>query len=244
MDINVLKRIAYLVISIILILTLFENVRNKIAGDFLFPIVHNLGVNTHSAGIQLASGKILQYIGDYDQAEKVYTHIINDKNLSKQKKALERSYQFLGDALYKKGDYTNAVKAYFYALKKNPANRPALLKFVRINMAYNNTDQVFPVIYSYIDENKKDYTGYSELCGAYNRVGDYQMARIHCQLAIKSNRNDARSHYDLAVAYYHIGFKDEAKEEYTLAKKIRPGIKSREELESTLIEFKKQQAQK
>ena len=241
MNINVLKRVAYLFISIILILALFEGVRDKIAGNVIFPMLYNIGVNTNNARLQLASGKVLQYVKRYDDAERIYTNIINDKSLSGQKKALERSYQYLGDALYKSGDYTNAVKAYYYTLKKNPANKPALLRFVRINMAYDNTEQVFPVIYSYIDQNKKDYTGYGELCGAYNRVGNYNMARLHCQLALKNNRHDARAHYDLAVAYYNIGFKKEAKEEYALAKKIRPSIKSREELESKLVEFKKQQ---
>ena len=239
-NICMFKRIIYLILLILLSVSLIESVRNKIADDILYPIVHNIGIQSNNATVIIFSGNLKRSLYKFDDAKKIFIYVIRNDDLSKQKNALESAYVNLGHTYYKDGDYSNAAKSYYLALKINPGNKSALMPFVRINMALGNTKQIIPIVDNYILENIKDATGYTELCGIYNRLEEYNSARISCQTAIRKNRHYARAHYDYAVALNGIGFKKDAAKELQLAKKIQPGIKSREALEKILLSVKKE----
>lgn len=235
-----IKRIIYLIILLLLSLMLVEKIRNNVADRFVYPIVYNIGMKNNNAAILLASGKIKQDIGQYENAKVVYTYVVQHPELMKQKNAEEKAYNYLGNVFYLLADYSNAAKSYYLVLKKDPTNREAFLKFIRINMAYGNVEPIIPLMNSYVARRPTDTTGYTELCAAHGRLGDFITARKNCQMAIKHGRNNARAHYDYAVLLEENNFGPDAEKELQLAKKIQPDIKSRKELEELLFKYKEQ----
>lgn len=234
-----LKRIIYLVFLISLSLLLIESIRYKIADKIIYPLVHGIGVQNNYADAIIWGGNIKRYVKKFDDAKKDYIYVIKKEDLSKQKNALEMAYLNLGHTFYKIGDYSNAAKAYYLTLKKNPGNKDALLPFVRINMAYENSSQIIPIVQSFISTDIKDSIGFTELCALYNRLEEFDVARVNCQNAIKNDKNYARAHYDYGVALLSLGFNKDSEKEFKLAKKLQPNIKSREKLEEIMLSVKK-----
>lgn len=235
-----IKRIIYLFILLLLSLMLVEKIRNNVADRFFYPIVYNLGMKNNNAALLITSGKIKQSIGKYEDAKIIYTYIVQHPDLLKQKNVEEQVYNNLGNVFYLLADYSNAAKAYYLVLKKDPTSREAFLKFIRINMAYGNTEAIIPLMNSYAARRPTDTTGYTELCAAHTRLGDFITARKNCQMALKHNRNNARAHYDYAILLEQNNFGADAEKELKQAKKIQPDIKSRKELEDLLFTYKEQ----
>ena len=223
-----------------MMLVLVEKVRNSIVDKIIFPMVNNIGMTNNNAGLIVKSGDLKQYVRKYDEAKDIYTYVIQHNKLAEQKNALELAYYSLGNTFMKKGDYTNAAKAYYLVLRRNYTHKDALLKFSRINMAYDNLDVIIPLAEVYSARRPRDAEPFAELCAIYDRKDNFVAARKNCVFAIKYNRNYARAHYDYAAVLKKNGYPEEAEKELRLAKKIQPGIKSRRELEDILRSYKQQ----
>ncbi len=228
------KKIVYLVVLIILSLCVIERVRVAILDKCVFPSIYLQAQKNedYKAYIKCAQIKILAR--DYERAETLLLTVLRNATTQEHKNEKQKAFFYLGNSYYETGDYENALKAFAVVLKNDPGNRKALKKFARIKMAKEEYVSLYPFINAYIKAKPKDSFGYTENCALLTRVGKYNQARRFCQQAIEIRRGSARAHYDYAVLYDKMGFKDLARDEMKQAKAQQAKIKSREELEAML----------
>lgn len=228
------KKIVYLVVLIILSLCVFENVRVYILTNWFYPSMYLTARKDNNYMLYVKCGQIKLMAKEYDDAKNIFMTVLRDANSTENKREKLLAFYYLGNTFYENEEYDNALKAYAVVLKNDPANRKALRKYSRIKMAKGENASLYPFINAYIKAKPKDSFGYSEQCAVLTRLNKLSQARKACEQALEIRRGNARAHYDLAVVYEKQGFKDLAQEEYNLARKNQPKIKSREELEEML----------
>lgn len=228
------KKIVYLVVLIILSLCVIERVRVYILENWFFPSMYATAQRNNNYMLYIKCGQIKLVAKEYDDAKDIFMTVLRNANTTNNKREKLLAFYYLGNTFYESEDYDYALKAYAVVLKNEPSNRKALKKFSRIKMAKGEYVSLYPFISAYIKAKPKDAFGYCERCALLTRLNKLPQARKSCEEAILIRRGYARAHYDLAVIYEKQGFKDLAADEYNLARKNQPRIKSREELEEML----------
>ena len=228
------KKIVYLVVLIILSLCVVERVRVYILGNWFFPSMYTMAQRNNNYMLYIKCGQIKLMAKDYDDAKNIFMTVLRNASTIDNKRVKILAFYYLGNTFYENEEYDNALKAYAVVLRNEPSNRKALKKFSRIKMAKKEYVSLYPFINAYIKAKPKDAFGYSERCAVLTRLNKLPQARKSCEEAILIRRGFARAHYDLAIIYEKQGFKDLAQDEYTIARKNQPRIKSREELEDML----------
>lgn len=228
------KKIVYLVVLIILSLCVVERVRVYILKNWFFPSMYTMAQRNNNYMLYIKCGQIKLMAKDYDDAKNIFMTVLRNASTADNKRVKILAFYYLGNTFYENEEYDNALKAYAIVLKNEPSNRKALTKFSRIKMAKEEYVSLYPFINAYIKAKPKDAFGYCERCAVLTRLNKLPQARKACEEAIAIRRGYARAHYDMAIIYEKQGFSDLAKEEYTLARKNQPRIKSREELEEML----------
>lgn len=228
------KKIVYLVILVILSLCVVERVRLYILENWFYPSMYITAQKNNNYMLYIKCGQIKLLAKEYQDAKAIFMTVLRNANTTDNKRIKTLAFYYLGNTFYETGEYDNALKAYAVVLKNEPANRKALKKFSRIKMAKEEYVSLYPFINAYIKAKPKDAFGYCERCALLTRLNKLPQARKSCEEAIAIRKGYARAHYDMAVVYEKQGFKDLAAEEYNLARKNQPRIKSREELEDML----------
>lgn len=228
------KKIVYLVVLIILSLCVIERVRLHILDNWFYPSMYTTAQRTSNYMLYLKCGQIKLMCKEYDSAKAIFLTILKNANSAENKRIKNLAYYYLGNTFYEAEEYEGALKAYAVVLKNDPGNRKALKKYSRIKMAKGEYVSLYPFISAYIKAKPKDSFGYSERCALLTRLDKLSHARKSCEQALEIRKGNARAHYDMGLVYEKQGFKDLAAEEYDLARKNQPKIKSREELEEML----------
>lgn len=228
------KKIIYLVVLIILSLCVVERVRVAILDKCVFPSIYLRAQKNEDYKAYIKAAQIKILARDYERAETILLTVLRNATTQEHKDEKQKAFFYLGNSYYETGDYENSLKAFAVVLKNDPGNRKALKKFARIKMAKEEYASLYPFINAYIKAKPKDSFGYTENCALLTRVGKYNQARQFCQKAIEIRRGNARAHYDYAILYDQMGFKDLARDEMKQAKSLQAKIKSREELEDML----------
>lgn len=228
------KKIVYLVVLIILSLCVVENVRVYIFENWFFPSMYLTAKKDNNYMLYIKCGQIKLMAKDYDSAKSIFMTVLRDANSAENKRVKILAYYYLGNTFYVTEDYENALKAYAVVLKNEPGNRKALNKFSRIKMAKGEYVSLYPFVSAYIKAKPKDSFGYTERCALLSRLNKLSYARQSCEQALEIRKGNARAHYDLGDVYAKQGFNGLAEEQYNLARKNQPKIKSREELEEML----------
>lgn len=228
------KKIVYLVVLIILSMCVVERVRVAILDKCFFPSMYLRAQKTDNYKTYLKCAQIKILARDYERAETILLTVLRNATTQEYKAEKQKAFFYLGNSYFETGDYDDALKAYAVVLKNEPGNRKALKNFARIKMAKGEYVSLYPFVTAYIKAKPKDSFGYTENCALLTRIGKYSQARQFCQKAIEIRRGSARAHYDYAVLYDKMGFKDLARDEMKQAKAQQAKIKSREELEAML----------
>lgn len=228
------KKIVYLVVLIILSLCVVERIRIHIFDNWFFPSMYATAQKNNNYMLYIKCGQIKLMAKEYDSAKDIFLNVLRNANSAENKRVKNLAYYYLGNTFYESEEYEGALKAYAIVLKNDPGNRKALKKYSRIKMAKGEYVSLYPFINAYIKTKPKDSFGYSERCALLTRLDKLSHARKSCEQALEIRKGNARAHYDMAVVYEKQGFKDLAAEEYNLARKNQPKIKSREELEEML----------
>lgn len=228
------KKIVYLVVLIILSLCVVERVRIHIFDNWVFPSMYSTAKKDNNYMLYIKCGQIKLMAKDYNSAKSIFLTVLKGANSTNDKRVKNLAYYYLGNTFYETEEYDNALKAYAVVLKNDPGNRKALNKFSRIKMAKGEYVSLYPFINEYIKVKPKDSFGYVERCALLTRLDKLPHARKSCEQALEIRKGNARAHYDLAVVYEKQGFKDMAADEFKIARKNQPKIKSREELEEML----------
>ncbi len=228
------KKIVYLVVLILLSLCVVERVRIHVFDNWFFPPMYTSAQKSDNYMLYLKCGQIKLMAKDYDSAKEIFMKILRNANSVSDKRVKNLAFYYLGNTFYETEEYEGALKAYAVVLKNEPGNRKALKKYSRIKMAKGEYVSLYPFVSAYIKAKPKDAFGYTERCALLTRLDKLSHARQSCEQAIELRKGYARAHYDLGLVYEKQGFKDLANEEYDLAKRNQPKIKSREELEAML----------
>ena len=228
------KKIVYLVVLIILSLCVVERVRIHIFDNWFFPSMYQTAQKNNDYMLYIKCGQIKLMAKQYDSAKAIFLTVLRSANSNDDKRVKNLAYYYLGNTFYETEEYDGALKAYAVVLKNDPGNRKALNKYSRIKMAKGEYVSLYPFVNAYIKAKPNDSFGYTERCALLTRLEKLPHARKSCEQALEIRKGNARAHYDLGVVYEKQGFKDLAAEEFNLARKNQPKIKSREELEAML----------
>lgn len=232
------KKIAYLVMLVVLSCFAIQNVRVCMLENLIYPPLYSMAAKNNNYMMYLKCGEVKLMAGRYDEAENIFKMIITNAKAASLTRERNLAFLYLGNTYYTQQKYDEALSAYAVVLKNEPANKKALKRFARIKMAYGEYASLYPYVVEYIKIKPQDSFGHTERCAILARYNKFHHARESCETAINLNKHDARAFYDYGDLYLGMRQEKLAEEYHKKAKLLKKRIKSRAELEQVIIDAK------
>jgi len=150
----------------------------------------------------------------FDKAEQYEGAIEIGQEIINQSPDNPNDYYNLGIIYYKKKDYENALEAYNKALSLNQNFDPAYYNIGLVRFKQKNYLEAIEAFLNFIELKPDHPDAYYNIGAGYLQLKKYDEAIEFLQHTIKLKPDYALAHYNLAIAYYVVGDRFSADEEY------------------------------
>ncbi len=176
---------------------------------------------TADRNLKIQLGDLFRSLGDLEQAEQVFTEII-DQDMSAGKKDW-RLYYARGAIREKRDNWTNAEQDLLIALDLAP-RQPALLNYLGYSWIDRGEqlERSLDMIQTAVDLRPNAGFIVDSLGWAHYRLGDFEKATEHLERAVYLSPGDATLNDHLGDAYWQVGRRTEAKFQWARVLRIDP----------------------